>query len=299
MKKLLIILSLWAFCVRAETPKFFADETGVYLSDMKTQELENMFEELYYSQYIDLPDDEYPRIFVKQLPDDFAAQEDRTERNRLFMKILIPIALKINDEILEEREMVDALLYDFEENKDFDEADMYYIDKLAAKYDVATPFKDTRKYMKLLSELQKKVDAVPASVLVAAAAIYTDWGTSRIALKANNLYKIKVWFEEKGLEPVEDKEDGYKYKIYESLEDCMRDYALKLNSNVNYAAFREARAVSRKRKSVLYGVRMDWGMIADSNLHNFAGLLDYTLTYYKLYYIDKAHLEPEYELKEQ
>lgn len=296
MKKWLVLFlflffSFSGFC---ETPKFNVDETGVYLVDFKTDELNKMFEELYYDEYIDLPDEEYPRIFVKNIPSDFASIKSETERNRLFMKILIPIVLKVNDEVLEEREIVDALLYDFEENKDFDEADVYYIEQLAKKYDVTTPFKDTRRYMKLIAELVKKVDAVPPSLLVAAAAIYTNWGTSRIALQANNLYKTKVWFEEPGLEPLEDKADGYKYKIYPSLEASVRDYVLKLNSNVNYESFRGARLVSRKRGSVLYGKRMDWAVILDSNLHNFGGLLDYTLTYYKLYHIDRAHLEDKY-----
>ena len=110
---------------------------------------------------------------------------------------------------------------------------------------------------------------------------------------------MRVWFEEDGLEPLEDKEDGYKYKIYSSLEDSIRDYVLKINSNINYASFRDARAVSRRRGSELYGKRMDWGLVLDSNLQNYGGLLDYTLTYYKLYHIDRAKLEEEYKLEEE
>ncbi|MBR2300250.1 MAG: glucosaminidase domain-containing protein [Alphaproteobacteria bacterium] len=299
LKKIVVFLSFFCFSLSAEASKYFVDETGVYLVDYNTKELEDMFSELYYDAYIDLPDEEYPRIFVQAFPSDFALMEDKTERNRLFMKILIPLVLKVNDEVLEEREIIDALEFDFEQNKDFDEADMYYIDKLSEKYDVTTPFKDTRRYSKLLSALKKKVDAVPPSILVASAAIHTDWGTSRVAQKANNLYKMRVWFQEEGLEPLEDKEDGYKYKIYSSLEDSIRDYVLKINSNVNYEAFREARFISRRRGSELYGKRMDWGMVLDSNLPNYGGLLDYTLTYYKLYHIDRAKLEEEYRFEEE
>ena len=299
MKNWFDLFMMICFQAFAQMPKFNVDETGVYLLDFKTDELNKMFEELYYDKYIGLPEEEYPRIFVKNIPSDFAEIESETERNRMFMKILIPLVLKINEEVLEEREIVDALYYDFEQNKDVDEADIYYIEELAKKYDVTTPLKDTRRYVKLLHELFKKVDAVPPSLLVAAAAIYTNWGTSRIVQKANNLYKIKVWFEEEGLEPVEDKADGYKYKIYPSLEASIRDYVLKINSNVNYESFRDARSVSRKRGSVLYGKRMDWAMILDNNLHNYGGLLDYTLTYYKLYHIDRAHLEEKYQFEEK
>ncbi len=299
-KSVLIFLTLFALNVYSAQEQYFVDDTGIYLVDYDTRKLTQLFDELYYDSYINPPGNEYPRVFLKNIPHDFALQEDKTERNRIFMKILIPLILKINEEILDEREILDALKYDFEQNKDFDEADRYYIDKLAEKYDVVSPYKDTRKYIRILSELEKKVDIVPPSIMLAAAAIYTDWGTSRIAVQANNLYKIKVWFEEEGLEPLEDKEDGYKYKIYPSLESSIRDYALKINSNVNYQTFRDVRAMFRQNaeEMPLYGKRMDWGMILDSDLQNFAGLLDYTLTYYKLHNVDEATLERQYKFEE-
>lgn len=299
-KKSLIFFTLFAFKVFSAQEQYFVDNTGIYLVDYDTKNLTQMFDELYYDSYINPPGNEYPRIFLKNIPHDFALQKDKTERNRIFMKILIPLILKINEEILDERETLDALKYDFEQNKDFDKADRYYIDKLAEKYDVVTPYKDTRKYIRLLTELEKRIDIIPPSIMLASAAIYTDWGTSRIAVQANNLYKIKVWFEEEGLEPIEDKEDGYKYKIYPSLESSIRDYALKINSDVNYQMFRDVRAMFRQKAEhmPLYGKRMDWGMILDSDLQNFAGLLDYTLTYYKLYNIDEATLEGQYKLGE-
>lgn len=297
-KKILMFCILFSFNVLASEPKYFVDESGVYLVDYNTQQLTKMFKDLYYDSYINLEGNEYPRVFVKNIPEDFALEKDKTQRNRIFMQILIPLVLKINEEILNEREIIDAIEYDLEQTKDFDKADKYYIENLAQKYDVTTPYKDTRKYIKLLNALKKKIDIVPPSIIVAAAAIYTDWGTSRIAVQANNLFKKKVWFEEEGLEPIEDKDDGYKYKIYPSLEASVRDYALKINSNVNYEMFREARALSRRTDTDLYGKRMDWSMILDSDLQNFAGLLDYTLTYYKLHYIDEAKLEEQYKFEE-
>ena len=66
--------------------------------------------------------------------------------------------LKINDEILEERDIVDALYYDFEQNKDFDEADVYYIEKLAEKYDVSMPM--IREINRVLFDDKDPSDAV-------------------------------------------------------------------------------------------------------------------------------------------
>lgn len=297
MKRLLFLFFLFSPLLgMAQDLK--VNNTGAYFADYTSADLSKTFKELDYETYILPPANAYPRLFVKNLPSDLASMEDKTLRNRLFMQILIPLILKVNEEVLKEREIIEALEYDFEQNKDFDEADMYYLNLLAQKYDVTSNFKDTRRYLKLFTELKQKVDIVPPSILLAAAAIYTDWGTSRVANLANNLYQTKLWFSNEGLEPSGGKEEGFTYKIYDSLEDCISDYVLKINSNINYQTFRQSRAAARKKGDTLYGKRFDWTMILDSNLQNFAGLLDYTLTYYKLHHVDEATLENEYDLGE-
>ncbi|MBO4285553.1 MAG: glucosaminidase domain-containing protein [Alphaproteobacteria bacterium] len=298
MIKRLVFCFFLFFSLMVKAQDLRINNTGAYFSDYTSDNLSKAFKELDYETYILPQANAYPRLFVKNLPSDLALMEDKTFRNRLFMQILIPLILKANEEVLQEREIVEALEYDFEQNKDFDEADMYYLDELAQKYDVSSKFKDTRRYLKLFAELKQKVDIVPPSILLAAAAIYTDWGTSRVAQLANNLYQTKMWFSNEGLEPSGGKEEGFTYKIYDSLEDCISDYVLKINSNINYQTFRQSRTQARKKGDILYGKRFDWTMILDSNLPNFAGLLDYTLTYYKLHHVDEATLENEYDLGE-
>lgn len=294
-KILFLIICFFPFFLRAEGASYKIDETGLYLKDYKTNELQEMFDSLYYEEYINPPGNLYPRIFVQNMPSDLASMTDLTERNRIFMKIMVPLVLKINEEILEEREIIDALEYDLETTKDLDEADRYYIDQLAEKYEVVTPFKDSRRYMTMLTRLKERIDIVPPSILIAAAAVYTNWGTSRIVMEGNNLYKQRVWFTTEGLEPIEDKEDGYRYKIYPSLEESVREYVLKINKEVNYDILRKSRASLRARGDWLYGGRLDYSMVLDSNLQNYAGLINYTIMYYKLHFMDEAILENPYE----
>lgn len=296
LKKLfLLAICFFSFSLQASEPDYRVDETGVYLKDYDTKDLQEMFSDLLYYEYIDPPGNVYPRVFVQNIPSDFALMEDKSERNRIFMKIIIPLILKVNEEVMEEREIIDALEYDLEISQDLDEADRYYIDELAEKYEVVTPFKDSRRYMTMLTRLKERIDIVPPSILIAAAAVHTNWGTSRIALQANNLYKQRVWFTTEGLEPVEDKDDGFRYKIYPSLLDSIRDYVLKINTNVNYDIFRKSRASLRERGDTFYGGRLDYSMVLDSNLKNYGGLIDYTIMFYKLHYADEAKLEDEYE----
>ena len=215
----------------------------------------------------------------------------------MFVQILMPLVLKVNNEILEERAYLDAVAYSFEQNHDFGEAETYYLELLAEKYDVTTPFKDTRRHMKLLKELTRRVDIVPPSILIAAAAVYTNWGTSRIAVQGNNLYKARDWYTDEGLKPIGEDDDSYRYHIYPSMEDSIRAYILRINSHIKYQQFWNSRKESRRRGSVVYGKRMDWTFVLDNNLQNYAGLLDYTLTYYKFFYLDEATLEEEYEFE--
>ena len=152
----------------------------------------------------------------------------------------------------------------------------------------------------LLEELILRADGIPPSILVSAAAIYTDWGTSRLAIEANNLYKARNWYSKKGLEPQSDDKD-YRYKIYNSLEDSIRDYILRVNQNINFKAFWQTRMYARKKQKksgdTILGKRLDWAFVLDNNLRNYAGLLDYTLTYYRMHFLDRAEMDKEYDLE--
>lgn len=270
---------------------------GVSIENMSVEEIQKVFDNLSYDRPVNPKGNLYPRIFIQNIPSDFALLKDRNYRNDFFIQMLMPIVLKVNQEVLEERQNLEILGYAIEYEKDFQKIDTEYIDQLAKKYEVETPFKDTRRYIRLLNELKRRVDAVPPSILVSAAAIYTDWGTSRLAVEGRNLYKAKVWFTDEGLKPMDENEDdSYRYKIYPSLEESVRDYVLKINRGINYEAFWKARELARQRKGYVFGKRMDWGMLLDNQLQNYAGLLDYTLTYYKFEYLDMAKLENEYAL---
>ena len=92
-------------------------------------------------------------------------------------------------------------------------------------------------------------------------------------------------------------DNSYRYLIYPSLESSIRAFAITANSNTNFEQFWNSRAESRRRGSVIYGKRMDWTFILNSNLQNYAGLLDYVITYYRFFYLDEATLEDEYEFE--
>lgn len=280
--------------------KISIEKNNIYLKDANVADVQELYDFFDFPNYLDYFETVYPRIFINHLPKDYASIENQTYRNELFIKMLMPIILKVNHEFEEERKNLEAIQLAFYQEKDFHELDCYYIDKLAKKYEIATPYKDTRKYIALLEDLISRVDSVPPSILLATAAIYTDWGTSRVAIEANNLYKAQNWYTDDGLKPLSDDTD-YTYKIYDSLEDSIRDYILKVNKSVDYRSFWHARTSLREKQEkyndAIYGKRLVWSFVLENNLKNYAGLLDYTLTYYRMELLDQSELEAEDDTK--
>lgn len=177
--------------------------------------------------------DGQPRKFlVGQLPDDLGDVVDIERKKELFVKAVLPAVRVVNDEIMAIRARVKAAL---EHGKD--EA---YVDDLARSYGL----KDVSDGEGILA----RIDIVPASLVLAQAAIESGWGTSRFAREGNALFGQRTWNEEgEGIEPSEARSGGFKVKSFSSIEDSVRAYVFNLNSHPAYAAFRKIRLQARRR----------------------------------------------------
>ncbi|MFV0625808.1 MAG: glucosaminidase domain-containing protein [Alphaproteobacteria bacterium] len=275
----------------ASTPNEITfSEDGIYVTKISSQNLEKLFLKYHYKDYIYMPEWKYPPIFLKQIPDDFDKISDQNKRNNLFLRLMIPLVLKVNNEISEERyELLNILEY-FEINKDFTEKNKKFLEEKAKKYDVFTRLQGLRRYQLLSERLNEKIDIVSPSILIALAAIETNWGTSESLKKANSLYKEKVWFSDEGLAVDDPTDKSYKIKIYKNLYDSIYDYALKMNSNKDYEDFRFNRQLLKKRDKEQNGRYLANNLMLASGLKNYAGLLDYTITFYELTNIDDVSL---------
>lgn len=285
---ILAIISALTVCAEANA----APQTGLHLKNVSTQEMIKTFDKYDYKNYIYMPNWEYPSIFLDNMPKDFTSMEDESIRNKYFLMIVGPLALKVKEDILKERAEVEKLNDSFKKNKDLTSKEVKQLEEIAKKYDVFTRLKGHRRYELILNELLSRVDYVSPSILMASAAIESNWGTSNALTKANSLYKEKVWFGEEGLDPIDETEDkDYKIKIFPTLYDSMASYALKINSSINYDLYRYQRADFRYRGKPVSGKFTAINLVFDSNLENFAGLLDYTITFYELTNFDGAKLK--------
>ena len=277
-----VLLFLFAVIMPLHAEMTVQKKNGaIYVQETTTEELEHLFNQQKFFEF-DRLRGKYPRIFVAHLPTDWADVPENNAKQKMFIKILLPLVLKINEEIAAERAKIEQIYTAFAKDKTISAEDNAFLEETAKKYDVFTRMKDDSRIRILLKQLLTKVDVVPPSLMISTAAIYTDWGMSRLALKANALYRDEIWYEDKGLKPQDDPNAQYRYKEFDSLEDCIRQRALKLNSHINYDYFRESRRVARTLRKPPYGPQLAATMIDDSNLKNVAGLIDYTFTFFQL-----------------
>ena len=140
------------------------------------------------------------------------------EKKAAFLKIVLPLVARENAKIRQERALVmkggDAVP-----------------DALWDRYEVKKGDLET---------LKRRVDVIPASMVLAQAALESGWGTSRFAREGNNLFGTRTYNPDTpGITP--DRANGFKVVKYGTLSDSVAHYMLNLNTNEAYREFRKAR----------------------------------------------------------
>lgn len=282
MIRFLACLLLWGAISVAEAAPIVEKRDGaLWVKSATTQEIEHLFEQHEFYEFSEI-EMKFPRIYLTKLPTDWQNIPQTDNKHRLFIRMLIPLVLKVNETIKQERSVIEKINANFRQSGTLTAEELKTVEEKAKKYDVFTRLEGNSRISILLKRLLVKIDEVPPSIMIATAAIYTDWGMSRLAQQANSLYMEEVWYENQGLRPKDDVDADYRYKIYASLEESIADKALKLNTHINYDYFRESRRQSRQRKQPPFGQQLVVKMMQDSNLRNIAGMIDYTFTYYGL-----------------
>lgn len=262
-----------------------------YVENSTVEELEKLYVDHKYTNFKKIATQEYPAIFLKSFPKDFREINSLNYRNELFIKILTPLALKINQEIQNERDAVLNIEKSFQKNNALKDYDIEKLEALSTKYNFFTRAKNTGRINEQLHALKLRINQIPPSILIAASAMETNWGFSRVAHEANSLYKEKVWYTTEGLEPLENKDDGYRFKIFDSLIDSMRSFALTFNSDINYQSVWFARENLKEMHGLIVGENLAYALSTSSTLPNFAGILNYTTAFYNLFILDMGQLK--------
>ncbi len=285
----LLWLSCFKISVAAEL-KMELQPEGLYINNVNVAVLQKIYEDFGYADFV-TKDKMIPAIFLESLPTDFNMIEDKNVRNRLFITIMAPLVLKVNEEIILERGRIFEIRKEFDEKGKISAEQEKELEELATKYDIFTRMKGKERKDILLRDLEIRVDQLAPSLLIAAAAAESNWGTADEVKQGNSLYKLKDWFTDKGIKPKGEDDDSYRIREYPNLLAAIRDYALKLNSDVNFQHMWVARRQLRDHNQILKGRTTVNGMVLGSPLENYAGLLNYILTFYDLINIDMANLK--------
>ena len=178
-----------------------------------------------------------PRLYLEALPRDLSNISSVAAKKRLFVQSVLPIILRVNEEITTARWRAERLRDRLQWDGALSDADRRWLIDMAELYGTA-PFD--------VPGLLKRMDVVPPSLALAQAAEETGWGTSRFAREGNALFGQYTYKAAKGMLPERrDADRRHRVRSHDSLLAAVRAYVHNLNSHWAYEDFRDRRAKLR------------------------------------------------------
>ena len=173
----------------------------------------------------------------KPILPDFAAIYDVRQIKKAFFDYLTPYIKHINANLAQERSFIESLNVAPENSTDLE-----HLTRLAKTYRV----KNLSDFAAIKSELLNRVDELPIELVLMQAANESAWGTSRFALKANNLFGQWCFKPGCGVVP-EGRPEGETYEVrkFEHPADSIKGYYYNLNTGHAYEDLRIVRRTLR------------------------------------------------------
>lgn len=198
-----------------------------------------------------------PRLYLEAVPNDLRALRDAQVRKNVFLRTVLPLVLRVNEEIAADRARLRDLAGRLAEGGAASAEEAAWLADLAAYYKLETPD---------VPLLLKRVDVVPPSLALAQAAAESGWGTSRFAREGNALFG--QWTtnpDVRGLVPLDRAgEATHRVRAFDTLLEAVRAYARNLNTHRAYAGFRCERHKQRTKGLSPDGYRLAGTLLAYS-----------------------------------
>ena len=190
-----------------------------------------------------------PRVFLSQIPIDLEKYEP-LRKKQLFISILLPIALRGNEVVMQERKSMKTAFLDNNIKK---------IKYFSKRYKIKNWKKvnffniSSAQIIKIKEELLKKINQIPISMMLAQAAIESGWGSSRFAKEGNALFGEWTWKINSGLKPRDNLNAKFSVKSFVNISESVNSYILNLNSHPAYKKMRNHRSLIIKNGKLLSG----------------------------------------------
>lgn len=173
--------------------------------------------------------------------------EKLNDKKLNFIKIILPIIVKQNEEILLTRSRLNEMKQFLIKNKTLEKNDQFFLNSIAKKYNI----KATNIHkLDLIEDLLSSVDIIPNSLVIAQAANESGWGSSRFAKDYNALFGEYTYDLSRGVVP-SNREEGKKHliKYFDTYEKSVESYFRNINSHFAYKGFRSLRNKLRLKNS--------------------------------------------------
>lgn len=217
-------------------------------------ELDKIFQELGFKWPFD-SGEEVPPIEVSALPLDLDRLEVQKKKS-IFFRALLPLVAMENRVVREQRKiLVKAFSSATIESQSETAVTIREIaDHYRVQGDIDSP--------QFREELLRRVDVIPAGLILAQAANESGWGTSRFARNANNIFGVWTYKRRAGLAPSE-RDDGAKHAVraYPSLRRAVRSYLYNINVGHAYQEFRSLRETMRREQRPLNAHELAAGLV--------------------------------------
>jgi Bax protein len=171
---------------------------------------------------------EVPPLFLAQVPPDLDEIDDTDTRKALFVKVMLPLVLAVDEEIAADRARLQDIAQRAANHQYVSAAEQDWTADLARRYDLDEP-----SYKRLLA----RVDVVPPSLALAQSAEESGWGTSNLVRRSQNLFGHTVDLGG----------DETAMRNFTTLYEAVRAYVHNLNTHKAYEGLRQARALARHR----------------------------------------------------
>ena len=193
-----------------------------------------------------------PRIFFSRFPNNLDKYVP-ARKKKLFISILLPIVLKSNEIVLQERKVMRIA---------FLENNIEKIEYFSKRYKVKNFKKinfhnvSSLQLIEIKEELLNKINQIPISMMLAQAAIESGWGSSRFAKQGNALFGEWTWKNNAGLKPRDNLNAKFSVKSFINISASVNSYILNLNRHPAYREMRKYRSLIIKNGKNLSGFEM-------------------------------------------
>ena len=188
----------------------------------------------------------------------FSSIADVKEKKTSFFNFLRPLIDKENQRIKYKQALLERLLEDISKENYHVVANAKKLRKLALEYGLEATKTD-------IDELKRRIDIVPSALVLAQAANESGWGTSRFAIKANNLFG--QWCYKKGCGIVPKNRganESHEVRKFRTVQASISSYMRNINSHHAYVDLRNTRAGLRRRGQRVTGIKLASGLTSYS-----------------------------------